>query len=112
MKWKSWRGALTAANLEVEGGKAIRLPFNGAGIRSIEYDERARAFRVITGAGPDAEKVDFKLWEWDGDEARPALREMGTYDRRLKPEGVTRASSGGRDFTFIVFDTSGYAAAE
>ena len=106
------RGAFSADNLEVEGTKAIRLPLGGSGIRSIEYDERAHVFRVITGAGPNSEKVDFKLWEWDGDEARPALRELGTYDRRLKPEGVTRASSGGRDFTFIVFDTSGYTAAE
>lgn len=106
------RGAFSADNLEVEGTKAIRLPLGGSGIRSIEYDERAQIFRVITGAGPNSEKMDFKLWEWDGDEARPALRELGAYDRRLKPEGVTRASSGGRDFTFIVFDTSGYAAAE
>ena len=41
-----------------------------------------------------------------------ALREAGTFDRRLKPEGVTRVSSAGRDFTFIVFDTSGYAATD
>jgi hypothetical protein len=106
------RAAFTPGNLEVEGAKAIRLPLGGAGVRSIEYDERAKAFRVITGAGPNSEKLDFKLWEWDGDAARPALREVGTYDRRLKPEGVTRVSSAGRDFTFIVFDTSGYAATD
>lgn len=106
------RGDFTSGNLEVEGAQAIRLPLGGAGVRSIEYDERAKAFRVITGAGPNSEKLDFKLWEWDGDAARPALREMGTYDRRLKPEGVTRVSSAGRDFTFIVFDTSGYATTD
>ena len=106
------RGAFSVDNLEVEGAKAIRLPLGGAGIRSIEYDDRAKAFRIITGAGPNTEKMDFKLWEWDGDAARPALRETGTYDRRLKPEGVTRVASGGRDFTFIVFDTSGYAVAD
>lgn len=106
------RGTFSYDNLEVEGAKAVRLPLGGAGVRSIEYDERARAFRVITGAGPNAEKQDFKLWEWDGDAARPALREVGTYDRRLKPEGVTRVSTAGRDFTFIVFDTSGYAATD
>jgi hypothetical protein len=105
------RGAFAAANLEVEGGKAIRLPFNGAGVRSIEYDERAGAFHVITGAGPNAEKLDFKLWEWDGNAGRPTLRELGEYDRRLKPEGFTRVSAGARDFGFLVFDTSGYAAA-
>lgn len=112
MRLRDPRGAFSADNLEVAESKAIRLSLGGAGIRSIEYDERAQVFRVITGAGPNSEKMDFKLWEWNGDEARPALRELGSYDRRLKPEGITRASSGGRDFTFIVFDTSGYAAPE
>ena len=106
------RGSFSVANLEVEGGRAIKLPFNGAGIRSIEYDERARAFHVITGAGPNAEKLDFKLWEWDGNSERPALRELGTYPRTLKPEGFTRVATGERDFGFLVFDTSGYAAAQ
>jgi hypothetical protein len=106
------QGAFSAGNLEVEGAKAIRLPLGGAGVRSIEYDERAKAFRVIAGAGPNSEKLDFKLWEWDGDAVRPVLREAATFDRRLKPEGVTRVSSAGRDFTLIVFDTSGYAATD
>lgn len=106
------QGAFSLENLEVEGAKAIRLPLGGAGIRSIEYDERAKAFRIITGAGPNPEKLDFKLLEWDGDGVSPRLREMGAFDRRLKPEGITRVSSSGRDFTFIVFDTSGYAATD
>lgn len=110
LRLRDARGAFASDNLEVEGAKAIRLPLGGAGLRSIEYDERATAFRIISGAGPDAEKMDFKLWEWDGDAAQPRLREMETYDRRLKPEGITRVSAGARDFTFIVFDTSGYAA--
>lgn len=104
-------GALSAQNLEVDG-EVIKLPCGGAGIRSIEYDERVRAFRVITGAGPDAEKMDFKLWEWDGERDRPGLRELITYDRRLKPEGITRVSMQNRDFGFIVFDTSGYVIAK
>jgi hypothetical protein len=110
VRLRDQRGAFTYDNLEVEGAKAIRLPLGGAGVRSIEYDERAKAFRIITGAGPNSEKLDFKLWEWDGDATRTVLREAGTFDRKLKPEGVTRVSSSGRDFTFIVFDTSGYAA--
>jgi hypothetical protein len=112
VRLRDQRGAFSAANLEVEGAKAIRLPLGGAGIRSIEYDERAKAFRVIAGAGPNSEKMDFKLWEWDGDAARPVLRETSTFDRRLKPEGITRFSASGQDFTFIVFDTSNYAATD
>jgi hypothetical protein len=104
------RGAFSYNNLVVEGGKAIRLPLDGAGIRSIEYDERVKTFRILSGAAANNEKANFKLWEWDGDVSRPLLREAGEFDRTLKPEGVTRVTSGGRDFTFIVFDTSGYAA--
>lgn len=111
LKLRDANAAFSFDNLEVEGRKAIRLPLNGAGIRSIEYDEARKAFFLITGAGPNSEKMDFKLWEWSGNEA-PALREMNTFDRRLKPEGITRFANGNRDFVFIVFDTSGYAATD
>ena len=109
LKLRDPKAALSFDNLEVEGRKAIRLSLGGAGIRSIEYDESSKAFFLITGAGPNAEKMDFKTWEWS---ESGALREMETYDRRLKPEGITRVSTGERDFIFIVFDTSGYAATE
>lgn len=109
LKLRDQRGAFSADNMEVTEAKAIRLPLGGVGIRSVEYDERRKAFRVITGAAANGEKADFKLWEWDGDAARPVFRETGMFDRKLKPEGVTRVTSGGRDYTFIVFDTSGYS---
>ena len=112
LKLRDPKAALSFDNLEVEGRKAIRLPLAGAGIRSIEYDESRKAFYLITGAGPNSEKMDFKTWEWSGEGATPTLRERETFDRRLKPEGITRVSSGARDFIFIVFDTSGYAATD
>jgi hypothetical protein len=36
------------------------------------------------------------------------LRETNRFDNSLKPEGVARATAGGRDFIFIVFDAGGY----
>jgi hypothetical protein len=111
LRLRDARGAFSVDNLKVERAQAIRLPLGGAGIRSIEFDERRNAFRVLSGAAANSEKSDFKLWEWDGDAARPGLRETGEFDSSLKPEGVTRvATTGGRDYTFIVFDTSAYAA--
>ena len=112
LKLRDPKAALSFENLEVEGRKAIRLLLGGAGIRSSEWDESRKAFFLITGAGPNSEKMDFKTWEWSGNDANPALRELETFDRRLKPEGITRVATGGRDFVFIVFDTSGYAAAD
>lgn len=112
LKLRDPKAALSFDNLEVEGRKAIRLPLGGAGIRSIEYDEARKAFFLITGAGPNTEKMNFKIWEWSGDGATLTLRETDSFDRRLKPEGITRVSTGTRDFVFIVFDTSGYAATD
>jgi hypothetical protein len=110
LKLQDPQGPFSQDNLKVEGAKAIRLPLASSGIRSIEFDERRKAFVIITGAAANREKDDFKLWEWNGDSSAPTLRETETFDRKLKPEGVTRFSTGKRDFTFIVFDTSGYVA--
>lgn len=110
LKLRDPKGAFSFDNLEVEGRKAIRLSLGGAGIRSIEYDEIRTTFRLITGAGPNSEKMDFKLWEWSGNGESPTLRATDTFDRRLKPEGITRISSDAGNFIFIVFDTSGYVA--
>ena len=112
LKMRDPKAPLSFENLEVEGNKAIRLPLGGAGIRSIEFDDTRKAFHLITGAGPNSEKMDFKLWDWSGNSESPTLREIDTFDRRLKPEGITRVSKGAEDFIFIVFDTSGYTATD
>ena len=102
------RGAFSIDNLEVEGSRAIRLPLGGIGIRSIEYDGQTNVFRIISGATEDQKQTEFGLWEWNGDEKRPVLRETTKIERRLKPEGVARATVGSRNFIIIVFDASGY----
>jgi hypothetical protein len=110
LKPRDPRGALSHDNLEV--GEAIRLPLGGLGIRGIEYDAPAGAYRLIAGAPEDQGKTDFGLWEWDGAEGRPGLRETRKFDRDLKPEGVTRATAGGREFILIVFDSGGYSVTD
>jgi uncharacterized protein DUF3616 len=112
LKMRDPGGPFALNNFEVENGRAIRLPSGGAGIRSIEYDGYSKAFRILTGAAAKGEKTDFKLWEWNGDPNQPTLRGSDTFDRTLKPEGVTRFWTGARALTFVVFDTSGYAAIE
>ena len=88
--------------------EAIRLALGGQGIRSLEYDEKSKLFHIIAGATESQDKTDFKLWEWKGDASQTGLRDVATLDRKLKPEGVTRASVGNSDFKFLVFDTSKY----
>jgi hypothetical protein len=99
-------GRFSRENLRVDGA-TIHLRLDGAGIRGLEYDERAGAFRLITGAGGDDENRDFHLVEWDGNAGSP-LRDILSFDRRLKPEGVTRALLGGRAVSVLVFDVGSF----
>lgn len=107
LKLRDARGPFSSDNLEAGEIEAVRLPLGGLGIRSIEYDERQGLFHIIAGATENQDKADFKLWEWGG-QAKSALREVTTFDRKLKPEGVTTASIGGSNFKLVVFDTSRY----
>lgn len=100
----------TYENLKLAEKGTIKLPLEGSGIRSIEFDGSRKSFSVISGAAANSEKADFRLWEWDGNRTSPSMRQVDTFDRKSKPEGITRFSSADREFTFIVFDTSGYAA--
>jgi hypothetical protein len=112
LRLRDREGAFSIDNLEVQDSKAIRLPLKGVAIRGIEYDGRAKAFKLISGAADYQKQIDFVLWDWDGNEQRPVLRQLDTFEGSLKPEGVTRATVGNRDFLFIVFDASGYTVRE
>ena len=112
LKLRDPRGAFTIDNLQVEGGKAIRLSLGGLGVRGFEYDERAKVFRILSGATEEQQSTDFVLWQWNGDEKQPVLREINKFDKTLKPEGVARATSGKRDFLIVVFDAGGYTIME
>jgi hypothetical protein len=94
-------GPFTTSNLQVDGRQAIRLPLGGAGIRSIEYDEAARAFQLIAASDGDAA---YRLVEWSG-QPGAKVRDIATFPKNLKPEGVARVSLGKKSMRVVVFDT-------
>jgi hypothetical protein len=102
-------------NLQLaEPGAVTKLSLGGLGIRDIQYDRRLKSFLIIAGAPTHGEKLDFSLWEWNGDadqskpESQP--RKEGTaLERNTKPEGVTNVrTSSGSSFIFITGDASTY----
>jgi hypothetical protein len=100
-------GPFSADNLVVDGEGAIRLPLDGAGLRSLEFDHVSGRFVLFTGAALNDEIIDFRLIEWDGTDSA-GLREIGRYSRQLKPEGITRLRLAGEDAMLIVFDVGSY----
>lgn len=102
------RGPFSYENFKAAGATLLKLQLGGLGIRSMEYDHRLQSFRIIAGATENQAKTDFRLWEWKEANGQTSLREVTTFDRNLKPEGITGATVGDQSFTFVVFDSSRY----
>jgi hypothetical protein len=107
LKLKNPNGPFALDNLQAE--RCIRLSLGGLGIRGVEYDKRAKGYKILSGAAEDQTGTDFALWEWNGNEQKPGLRELNKFDKSLKAEGVARVKIGKSDRLLVVFDSGGYA---
>ncbi|MFY9607847.1 MAG: DUF3616 domain-containing protein [Blastocatellia bacterium] len=111
IKLRDPRGQFSTANL-LPPGPAIQLQLGSFGIRDIEFDLRSSAYLIISGAAEHGETLAFALWDWNGDPVQSNAdsnpREVTKLDAKMKPEGVTHAKIGGKDFIFLVGDGSSY----
>lgn len=112
LKLRNPEGPFSLENMQVENNEAISIDLGGIGIRSIEYDTKANAFKIISGAAEDQDQTDFGLWEWNDDGPKRVLRELKKFNKTLKPEGVSRIRVGDRQLLMVVFDASGYTTME
>jgi hypothetical protein len=94
-------GSLSAATVSAD--TPLRLPLGGSGIRSIEQ-VASGGFLVVAGGVADAS--NFRLLTWSGSGAPQGVMDFPT---QLKPEGVARATAGGRSVTVILGDSGRYA---
>lgn len=108
VKFRDSHKTFSINNLEVENGRAIRLPLGGVGIRGIEYNRQTKVYQLLSGAAEDQEQADFGVWKWNGDANHSQVRQINKFDKSLKPEGIAQVTIGNKDFTFVVFDASGY----
>jgi hypothetical protein len=104
------KGEFSVNNLTLAEPHFVRLPLGGLGIRGIEYDDRLKSFSIIAGAPEEMDKTEFKVWEWDGENDNPVVREKAKLDRDLKPEGIVRVTVGASNFLLVVCDSSRYLA--
>jgi hypothetical protein len=100
-------GPFSLANLARP--QAIQIRLAGFGIRDIHFDTKLKAFIIISGTAEQSGKLDFRLWEWNGDQSSdPAPLDDVSLDSEMKPEGVAHVRAGGRDFVFVSGDASRY----
>jgi hypothetical protein len=79
------------------------------GIRTIEFDPSRGVWLIVAGNATSASKAPFTLYAWDGN-ARGVVHhfEQVRFHKRMKVEGVTHASVGGRGAMVFVDDGGGY----
>jgi hypothetical protein len=78
------------------------------GIRCIDDGPSAAGFLVITGKATNDSRAPYSLYEWSGD-ANGAMRRFNVvFAKKMKPEGITRGTIGGRKALVIVDDGGGY----
>jgi hypothetical protein len=79
------------------------------GIRTIGFDPAHGVWLIVAGNSTSASKAPCTLYSWDGN-AQGAVRhfEKVRFQKRMKVEGVTHGSVGGRGAIIFVDDAGGY----
>jgi hypothetical protein len=110
VKVKDLSGPWTTNNLEAE--PAIQLSVEAAigeqGIRGLYQDQARDAFLVITGKSIGDSKAPFALYEWSGNAKGETRRLAVEFAKKMKPEGITRGTIGGKNALVIVDDDGGF----
>jgi hypothetical protein len=110
VKVKNLAGPWTTKNLEAQ--TPIQLSIEPAGdeqgIRCLYNELDREGFLVIVGKTTKDSDAPYSLYEWDGN-AGGAMRLFNlAFAKKMKPEGITRGSIGGRNALVIVDDGGGF----
>jgi uncharacterized protein DUF3616 len=110
VRLKDLAGQWTTKNLEAQTPIHLSPEPVGdeQGIRCL-YNELDRdGFLVIIGKATRDSEAPYSLYEWNGN-AGGAMRRLNVvFAKKMKPEGITRGSIGGRNALVIVDDGGGF----
>lgn len=111
VKIRDLAGAWATSNLEAQPAiqLAVDNSFGEQGIRAIAAEPDREAFLVITGKAGSDSKAPFALYEWNGNADGKSRRYDVAFGPRMKPEGLTRGTIGGKRALIIVDDAGGFS---
>jgi hypothetical protein len=104
-------GPWSVDNLEMLQAVSLQVKENGhgQGIRSIEYDPSRKVSLVVVGNSTSSSKAPFRLYSWDGNlEGAVRCFDKIRFDKKMRVEGITQGTIGGREAIIFVDDTGGY----
>jgi hypothetical protein len=108
---KRMDGGFNVDNLEMLPPVALHVEphKDPQGVRCIEFDPTRGSFLVVVGNSTSASKAPFQLYSWDGNERGRVERFEGVrFHKKMRVEGVTHGTIGGRGAIVFVDDKGGY----
>jgi hypothetical protein len=111
VRLKEFDGPWALDNFEMLPPITLEPEYRGEdqGIRALEYDPSRNVFLIVIGNATSASTAPFSLYTWDGN-AQGLVRRFKQirFHKRMKVEGVTHATIGGRGALVFVDDAGGY----
>ena len=88
---------------------AIKADRGEQGVRTMEFDASRGVWLIVVGNSTSASNAPFALYSWDGN-AQGLVHhfDRARFHKRMKVEGVTHATVGGRGGIVFVDDCGGY----
>src|SRR5262249_10199634 len=110
VKLKDLAGPWTTSNLEAMPPIQLSVAqlYEEQGIRGLSNEQGRDTLLVMTGNSTSDSKAPFSLYEWNGAaDSAPRRFNLG-FARKMKPEGMTRGTIGGKKALVIVDDGGGF----
>jgi hypothetical protein len=108
---KDLGGPWTTGNLEMLA--PIHLEVENAigeqGIRSITRNGFGEGFFVVVGNSTSESEAPFSVYTWDGGDEGKVSRLPISFAKKMKPEGITTGTVGGRKALLFVDDGGGFS---
>lgn len=108
---KDLLGPWTSGNLEMLPPihLAVESAIGEQGIRSLTRNGFGEGFFVVVGNSTSESEAPFSVYSWDGGAEGKTSRLPISFHKRMKPEGITTGTIGGRRVVMFVDDAGGFS---
>src|SRR5262245_11146289 len=110
VKVKDLAGPWATGNLEAlpPVQLSVDASLGEQGIRGFFNETDRDSFLIITGKSSSYSETPCARYEWNGEEGNAARRVDVAFVKKMKPEGITHGSIGGKKALIIVDDNGGF----
>lgn len=110
IKLKDPAGPWTTANLEALPPIMLKVERaqGDQGIRGMSRGRDGKGFLVMVANATSDDEAPFSAYEWDGNQSGDVKKMPYTFAKKMKPEGLTVGTVGGRPAIVFVDDNGGY----